>query len=246
MTTPTDARRALLGRAIDHAPLFPPASLPMAEALEEDRRVRAGDTAWLVNRFVCPLSSFAALRAEPVRLSLVLDTPAPLPRDARIEAVEVPPGGEPPAEALGHEIYVEVPVDDLDRIEVLRDRGHRAKVRCGGASVPSVEALGAFVRRCREVGLPFKATAGLHHPIRGDGRHGFLNLLAAAVFGDEDEALGDDDPRAFGVTGAAFSWRGRSADAAAAAAVRRDLFAGFGSCSAREPVDELKALGILR
>jgi hypothetical protein len=37
----SDARRALLGRLIDHAALFPPASLDMPAALEEDRRARA-------------------------------------------------------------------------------------------------------------------------------------------------------------------------------------------------------------
>jgi hypothetical protein len=30
--------------------------------------------------------------------------------------------------------------------------------------------------------LVFKATAGLHHPVRSNGEHGFLNVLAAVVF----------------------------------------------------------------
>ena len=32
---------ALLARLIDHAPMFPPASLPLEEALAEDERARA-------------------------------------------------------------------------------------------------------------------------------------------------------------------------------------------------------------
>ena len=36
-----DARHALLARLIDHAPMFPPASLPLAEALAEDARAAA-------------------------------------------------------------------------------------------------------------------------------------------------------------------------------------------------------------
>ena len=37
----TGARHALLSRLIDHAALFPPASLPMDAALEVDRAARA-------------------------------------------------------------------------------------------------------------------------------------------------------------------------------------------------------------
>ena len=38
----TDARRALLGRLIDHAALFPPASMTMEDAVAEDRAARGG------------------------------------------------------------------------------------------------------------------------------------------------------------------------------------------------------------
>ena len=58
----------------------------------------------------------------------------------------------------------------------------RAKVRCGGERVPAVDELGGFTRRCRALRLPFKATAGLHHPVRGGSQHGFLNVAAAALF----------------------------------------------------------------
>src|SRR5215210_6672378 len=50
----TDACRPLLAGLIDHAPLFPPASLPLAEALEDHRRALSSPHAWLVARFVCP------------------------------------------------------------------------------------------------------------------------------------------------------------------------------------------------
>ena len=106
-------------------------------------------------------------------------------------------------------------------------------------------ALAEFVQACRRLEIPFKATAGLHQPLRHDDEHGFLNVLAAAVFGDEEEALEEEDPGAFAVDGDAFRWRDRSADAEEIALVRRDLFVSFGSCSAREPIDGLAALGLL-
>ena len=76
--------------------------------------------------------------------------------------------------------------------------------------------------------------------------HGFLNLLAAAVFdGDEEEALAEEDESAFDVTAEAFTWRERSAGPEEIAGVRQKLFVGFGSCSAQEPIDGLETLGLL-
>ena len=225
-----DARHALLGHLIDHAPLFPPASLPLEEALLEHERARIGADAWLLGRFVVPASRLAALEGLDLRLSVVYDEPVEL-RDSRIEAVEVPPGVEPPGTTPA-EVYLE------GRIEP----GFRAKVRCGGAKVPSVDELADFVRSCRGQGVVFKATAGLHHALPTDGQHGFLSLLAACVFGDEEAALRDD---AFEIDAESFRWRGRRAGPEELAGVREQLFAGFGSCSFDEPADELRALGIL-
>jgi len=236
-----DARTAALGGLIDHAALFPPASLSLADALAEDARVRGGEESLLVRRFVVPASSLAELGAVEVPLSVVLDA-SYAGGDARVEAVEAPPGLEPqPLVGLAAEVYAELPAD-LDRLAAL---GLRAKVRCGGARVPSVEEVAEVVRACRERGLVFKATAGLHHAVRRDGEHGFLNLLAACVFGDEERALADDDPAAFALDAEAFRWRGRSADAAELARVRAELWIGFGSCSVAEPFDELRSLGVL-
>jgi hypothetical protein len=243
----TDARRALLARLIDHAPLFPPASLPLEDALAEDRRVRDGEFGWLVNRFVAPASKLGELGGEPLPLSVVLDSGALPSPDTRIEAIEAPPNVDP--EVLvdaAAEVYVELPPgDDVFRLDQLASLGMRAKVRCGGHSVPRVGALAEFVWLCRRRGVPFKATAGLHHPLRTNGEHGFLNLLAAAVFGEEDEALAEQDPGAFTLTATEFGWRDRTADADEVARVRRELVVGFGSCSAQEPIDGLRELGIL-
>ena len=95
--------------------------------------------------------------------------------------------------------------------------------------------------------MPFKATAGLHHPLRHGDEHGFLNLLAAAVFdGDEEEALAEEDPRPPSrVTAEPFSWRERDGGRREIAHVRQELFVSFGSCSAQEPIDGLQALGML-
>ena len=81
--------------------------------------------------------------------------------------------------------------------------------------------------------------------VRTDEQHGFLNLLAAAAFGDEEEALAETDPSSFSLDEDAFRWRDRKASPDEVATMRRERFVSFGSCSFDEPVDELRALGFL-
>ena len=111
--------------------------------------------------------------------------------------------------------------------------------------MPSVEELAEFIRGCRDRGIVFKATAGLHHAYPTDaGEHGFLNVLAATVFGDEEDAL-REGPGAFELDAESFRWRDRAATPAPLADVRGSLFHSIGSCSFFEPVGELEELGIL-
>ncbi len=235
-----DARRALLEHLIDHAALFPPASLPVPEALAEDRRARASDDAWLLARFVCPVSKLAELGAEPRSLTVVAD--AEVPYDPRIEAVEA----REPVDFDG-EMYVELPLDaSLDeRLDELALRGLRAKVRCGGTSVPDAADLARFIRGCRVRDVVFKATAGLHHAYPTEtGEHGLLNVLAAAVFGEEEDALAAPEG-SFELDADAFHWGAREADPTTLRFVRGTLLHSIGSCSFFEPVGELRARGML-
>ena len=197
-----DARHALLSRIFDHAPLFPPASMSLPDALAEDQRAQESADAWILGRFVVPV------RTEV---------------DGRELAVV--DGGR---ERQGETVFVE----------------GLSKVRCGGAAVPSVEELASFVRRCREQRVVFKATAGLHHAYPTQGEHGFLNLLAAAVFGDEEEAL-RASRGSFELDETSFRWGDRTAGADELARVRETLLHSIGSCSFFEPVGELHDLGIL-
>jgi hypothetical protein len=234
----SDARRAALTALIDHAPTFPPASLSTADALAEDRRARAGEHAWMLARLVWPASRLDELEGEDRALSVLLD--APYGGDLRAEAVET--RWEAGLDGLHGEAYVELPLGDgvEQRVAALAERGLRAKVRCGGGEVPTAEALGRFLAACRAAALPFKATAGLHHPLAADGRHGFLNVLAACAFDDaatlsEGVRLEPDGLR----------WRDRSAGPAELERIRREQLVAVGSCSFAEPVDDLKELGVL-
>jgi hypothetical protein len=197
------ARRALLQRLFDHAPMFPPANMALPDALAEDRRAQESPDSWLLGRFVVPEGT----TVEGRDLAVVGDG----------------------RERQGSLLFVE----------------GVSKIRCGGAAIPSVEELAAFVRGCREQGTLFKATAGLHHAYPTEaGEHGFVNLLAAVVFGDEEEAL-RAGPGSFSLDEHSFRWDGRRAGADELARIRGELFHSIGSCSFFEPVGELHELGIL-
>lgn len=234
----SDARRAALAALIDHAPLFPPASLPMPDALDEDRRAREDEHAWLLARLVWPSSRLDELEGEDRALSVLLD--GPYGGDMRAEAVET--RWETGLDGLAGEAYVELPLGDglEDKVATLAERGLRAKVRCGGAEVPSAESLGRFLAVCRDAGVPFKATAGLHHPLAAEGRHGFLNVLAACAFADDAALNGEIE-----LDGNGLRWAGREAGAEELGRVRREQLVAVGSCSFFEPVEELQELGIL-
>ena len=256
------ARLRLFERLIDHAALFPPASMDMPEAMEADRRARAGEHAWMLDRFIVPASRLHELPPDAPRLSVVLDggegdleTVAETPHDVELVEAKIDPEWIPDTQALvnaklpGVRAFWELsPGRGLrGAVAAVREARAGAKIRCGGTTLPSVEEVAAFVAACRDAGVPFKATAGLHHPIRSGDRHGFLNLLAAAVFadGDLEAILAEEDPSAFTFDERGFGVHDHRADAETIAAARAGLFVAYGSCSFDEPVHDLEALGVL-
>jgi hypothetical protein len=238
-----DARHALLARLIDHAPTFPPAALPPEEALAEDARAAASTHSFMLGRLVWPASRLAELPSSERSLSAVLDAPLPSEPALEVDAVEALFGSDLDAlRTLADEVYVEMPLDhDLDdRLHEVARAGLGAKARCAGAP-PN---LGWFMLECRERGIPYKATAGLHHAVSTDAEYGFLNVLAAAVFQDED-ALSERDPGRLVAGADAFRWGARIARADEILDARERRLRSIGSCSFFEPVAELGALGVL-
>jgi len=241
-----DGRVALLSRLIDHAPLFPPASLDLPAALEEDRRARESSSAFMLGRFVCPASRLAELPDVGRGVSVVLDNPESgvwLKPDPRVEAVEAPPGADLASlVGLADEVYVEVPLDDdlVARLAEVERYGLRAKVRCSGDTT----RLGWFLCECRARKIVYKATAGLHHALSTEDEHGFLNLLAAAVYREEG-ALDEREPGALELRAEGLRWRRRTMGSAELLHARRTKLHSIGSCSFFEPVAELERLGIL-
>ena len=136
------------------------------------------------------------------------------------------------------------------------------KLRCGGdapSDVPAVDDVAALITACRDASVPFKATAGLHHPVRhyDDGldtqMHGFLNIFAAAVLATEhgldrpdvQAVLREENADNFRFLKDTFSWRDLTVSLDGVQHARDTLALSFGSCSFEEPVDHLRDLELL-
>jgi hypothetical protein len=112
--------------------------------------------------------------------------------------------------------------------------------------------------------MPFKATAGLHHPLRADypltyaadspsgTMFGFLNLMLAVAFlrsgmdqAEVGQLLEESEPDALQADDSGISWRNRRLDLKALSDGRRLGMISFGSCSFTEPIADLKSLHLL-
>jgi hypothetical protein len=260
----------------------------MSDAVEQYARYRSGPDAWALGRFVVPLARLdelaasineAALDTDPWPCSVVaaadVDVSPGMVRSApdrvrdriRIEALELrdTPGLRDRLPELANpvEVYVEVTPDDgLDgAVAAIGSAGARAKIRTGGVTpdaFPAATDIVRFLRTCHRHGVTFKATAGLHHPLRGEYRltydarsdsaimFGYVNVMLAAALvldgRDDDNVLAvltERSPRAFAVNGDALHWRAATFDRALLERTRARFMTGFGSCSFREPLDEL-------
>ncbi|HTP31089.1 MAG TPA: hypothetical protein VMJ75_02880 [Candidatus Acidoferrales bacterium] len=218
---PGETLRILLNGLIDYAGLFPPASLDMPAALRNYAAYRKGEYAWMLGRFVVP-----AARVNEVDTSWPVSVLYTEPRRM---------------EVAGAVTYYEVTVDsDLDL-----PNGAYAKIRMGGETFPEPVAVARFLR----ARVPFKATAGLHHPLRNPPAHGFVNLFLAAALawrGQEPlPTLEEQSAGAFVFGDETVEWHGHAVSADVLREVRQRFAISFGSCSFEEPIAGLKGLGWL-
>jgi len=204
---------------------------------------------------------------------------SPSARRIRIESIEVKIASAEEIERLSElippktETYFEIPWaaeasgEMRDCIAEVSRGGRRAKIRTGGETAdkfPAPERVVEFIRLCAASNVPFKATAGLHHPVRSRHRltyqvdspsaimHGFLNVFLAAVFLRAGvharfaiELLNEQAAAAFHFDSNGVLWRDHRLGLADVSTARRNFAISFGSCSFTEPVDDLRALGLL-
>lgn len=255
----------LFERMFDDAAIFPPGNAPMASAVAayvEHKRTPYGA---LVGPFVCSAARLpeltAQLEAQGTALELVL-VAGPQAFDAAVDsaisdsrltlrAVEVRMGTDDTAPVMpdGVDLFLEFPWG----VEPVIPEGAARKMRTGGleaSTFPSEAQLGDGIAWCVGNSVPFKLTAGLHDAIRwsdlvsGFEHHGFLNIAlathAAIDTGDAAQLssiLGNRNSAQI-----ADLIRQLTDDEVAAV---RSLFRSFGTCNVADPINDLRALGLL-
>jgi hypothetical protein len=294
--------RVLLEGIIDYAGLFPPSSLDMTTCVQNYRRYRNAPGRWALGRFVLPvgrLDEFMNARQDAgidrwmlsgiVSVDIAADLSGVHEFNRRVsgavmDSVEVRVGSKedilfvalhlPPGTKAFFEI---APERAPELLPVVREVGGCAKLRTGGVvaeAFPSVEQIAGFIADCAELGVPLKATAGLHHPLRSvrpltyepDSRaermHGFLNLFTAAAIAWSAARAGRDTGRTTLATCLAdgeranwqfdedaLTWSGEDEptrmDMEALRAMRTEFALSFGSCSFEEPLADLHELDLL-
>jgi hypothetical protein len=230
-----------------------------------------GLTNWRLSVFLGsdPLTDVARIREFNARMAGPKSG-----RRAAVESVEVKVtsaeevtrlSGIIPAELA---TYFEVPLCSCGEcIAAIAGCGRRAKIRTGGETAdkfPAPESVIEFIRLCAAANVPFKATAGLHHPLRSVHRftyqpespsgimHGFVNVFLAATFlraGMETsiamQLLEEQSASAIHFDPDGVGWRQHRLNRREIAAARQDFSISFGSCSFTEPIDDLRSLHIL-
>jgi len=149
------------------------------------------------------------------------------------------------------------------RILALAGNQAMAKIRTGGVvagAFPTPLEIAQFLVACAKADVPFKATAGLHHPVRSIHRltyekdsascmmHGFLNVFVAAALikakgldvERAEAVLLDELPGSFKFGDEFLAWHGHGLDLIQIAKVRETFALSFGSCAFDEPMDDLR------
>lgn len=292
--TPVSCLRALLAGLIDYAGTFPPAKLDLVVAARNFSRYLDEPHAWTLGKFIVPAGQLKDLQpalgsgksarfplsvlltAEPLRdAELVADFVSRKTGPLAIEAVEVRPASPAMlaqlAEILPRALPVFCEISNLEKaaewLGALSSAGWSAKIRTGGVTpdmFPSSIAIARFVSECKQAKIAFKATAGLHHPLRSQHpltyeansicgvMHGFLNVFigaslvhAGATLDQFVAILEDTNPANFQLSEEEVHWRDLRLSTAQIVAARREFAISFGSCSFEEPVRDLQQLGLL-
>lgn len=279
--------RALLRDCIDYAGLFPPAALRLATTVRNYEAYRDGSDAWALGRLVLPAKNLMEIVQQwpefasgwPISLLLGGDYGAEI-REAmglgiRLEMVECRPARVEHINEIRRRLpsetrlFIEAPLSvELDDVlHAVANAGACAKIRTGGITaeaIPTATDVAAFLVSCARSGLMFKATAGLHHAVRGVFRladdesapratmHGYINFFVAAALAREgrDEslvrtALIDENRAAFHAGEDVLGWRGYEWTTAQVTELRRSFAGSFGSCSFEEPLEEMRGMGWL-
>ena len=258
------AHRQMLGRFVVPAARLDEFAVALSHASVSNGQTSAARRAWRLSVLATPgdadrLQAFNAWEEERATIDTV---------ESKADSLA---GVHEVATALGdtYTVYVEVPVrdDPAPLLEALRMHGLRAKIRTGGVTrdaFPAPAEVLRFLTACAALDLPFKATAGLHHPLRGEypltyapgsargTMYGFLNVFLTSLLlrkgvppAEVAPLLEERDASALTVSDDGILWRGRRLTLQEVAEARASFAGSFGSCSFEEPVQDLTSLNLI-
>jgi hypothetical protein len=314
----TSALQTFMSQIVDYAGLFPPAQLPLPDALVNYHEYRQGAYSWMLGRFVIPAARLEQVGRQAGRFTAL--GKAADDADAFLEAlrhdVSAVRAFTDRCEGVGMLDTFEVRLPEsvlqdeaktkslLTQGRDLVSRWHKSpltmfyevnfkgqsqrhhlttvakavaeqnrqtsfsgtfagiKLRTGGTvaeAFPSAEQLSRAIVACRDAGVPFKCTAGLHHPFRRYDKtvntkmHGFVNVFGGAALAyvlelDErtlTEILLDEDGHHFRFADDRFGWRDLLISRSDLEKARRQFAISFGSCSFTEPIEDLQSAKLL-
>lgn len=159
--------RVLLEHLVDYAGLFPPAALPMRDAVANYERYTESPENWMLARFIAPVSRLDELEScasFPHKGTLSVLATGDLDADvrriasarARIDTIELKAGDASQIESAMRKMpagltpYFEI--TELSLIPVIASNGARAKIRTGGITAeafPNLLSSRRFLRRAR-------------------------------------------------------------------------------------------------
>jgi len=254
--TVTPSVKALLDGFIDYAGLYPPASVSLDAALANYVTYKNSQFAWMLRWFVVSGKDLGIVPEDFDGCLSVLSNEN-TERAATIEASEVVGGVKP--------TYCEVALGELEKLDKVKEKNSFAKIRMGGLkpeAIPETHAVASFILKCAELKLPFKATAGLHHPIRKEQAltyetdapravmHGFINVLMASALAyhghkDIEPVLNETEASNFKFGNEQACYKSNCLSINQIIEARHQFIHSVGSCSFDEPVHDLKQLGWL-
>jgi hypothetical protein len=274
----------LLEHTMDYAGLYPPAAVTMRQAINNYNAYLESNWSWMLGKFVVSAAQLEDFLHERKQVSsqtvwelsvLIsghedferIEALASLAKLAKIASIELK--GSPsvsarlvsPLRPPTRHVYVESPPDQAS-LEAVQNANYFAKIRMGGvleSAFPDANDVLRFLELCVDLELPFKATAGLHHPLRSSYRltydqnssfgtmYGYLNLLLATAFTLRDDletargALLESDASAFYFDDTGVYYDNKRLAIKDLHATRA-LLRSIGSCSFEEPTRELLAV----
>ncbi|MCU0240307.1 MAG: hypothetical protein MUC29_12780 [Pyrinomonadaceae bacterium] len=291
----TESLKVLLTEIVDYAGLFPPSKVGMTSAVHNYENYRRSENAWLLGRFIVPISRLDEFLFEAEskfdeniwRLSVIAEgnLEENVNKIAKFNEVNA---GKAIVDTLEvkvnsadeiHEankilpndltVFFEIPLQDImtDLMIALAMTKKRAKIRTGGitqSAFPNSAEIIKFMRVCIAANVPFKATAGLHHPLKCvkpltyeenapiGTMHGFFNVFLAACFLRQNlnnsfvhELINDTDISNFKFYENSISWKNQTISVNEISLTRTKNAISFGSCSFLEPIEDLTNLELM-